>query len=86
MNLWPRKTYLKLVISILTLAVLISGIRIGLAVNVVQQIEVVHSAGLDLGATTTLRILPLFDAWARTNDFQSGHGVSYLNGADYSSG
>jgi len=76
----PRRTGLsKLVLLAFILALTMSGIRMGLAVNIVKQAkEASELKGLALGSTTTLRILPLFDAWARANQFQSGHGVSYL--------
>ena len=32
----------------------------------------------DPGHTTTLSILPLFEAWSQNEPLQSGHGVSYL--------
>jgi len=54
--------------------------RLGLAGVQVAQAAVPHSwlGGREMGSTTSLAILPLYEEAAVDDSFQSGHGVSYL--------
>lgn len=72
-------------ISMITVTMII-GIRYSAAVWQVKNSEatVVQISIADLGSTDSLSIMPLFEAWARSNEFQSGHGVSYLIRTDHS--
>lgn len=72
--------------AIVALSAIFAG-RLAWAHHVVNK-NVVISETFDaskLGSTESLSILPLFEAWASSNEVQSGHGLSYLIETDQAS-
>jgi 7,8-dihydropterin-6-yl-methyl-4-(beta-D-ribofuranosyl)aminobenzene 5'-phosphate synthase len=67
-------------------AFIVAGLLLIVSFRYLHALQVVNSYSQtdydldldDLGYTESLRILPLFEAWARTSDYKSGHGVAYL--------
>lgn len=71
---------IKITAALLIILVAVVSIRYLYAFQVVnsEQVTAYQIDVNDLGSTESLLILPLFEAWARTSDYQSGHGVAYL--------
>lgn len=85
-----RKIFLRIGTGLLALTVIVTAIvvvRLGLATVQVAQAPESKSwqEGDDLGSTTSLTILPLYEEAAYGEEYVSGHGVSYLVRTDEAS-
>lgn len=63
--------------------VMLAGIvlgRLAYAHHIVNKAQTMPETfdAAEIGSTNSLSILPLYEEWASSNAFQSGHGVSYL--------
>ncbi len=75
------KLALKIALIVIFIITVTISVRFAAAVRQVKNAEAAATAiinSADLGSTNSVSIMPLFEAWARSNEFQSGHGVSYL--------
>ncbi len=73
---------------VVTVAVVLSAVVAGRLVwanHEVNKKEVITKTfdASKLGSTDSLSILPLFEAWAGSNEVQTGHGISYLIKTDH---
>jgi 7,8-dihydropterin-6-yl-methyl-4-(beta-D-ribofuranosyl)aminobenzene 5'-phosphate synthase len=76
-----KKNILFLVIPFLILALIVGfAVRHALALHQVSQSNHENSefSLADIGSTVSLSIIPLFEAWSKTDDLSSGHGLAYL--------
>jgi 7,8-dihydropterin-6-yl-methyl-4-(beta-D-ribofuranosyl)aminobenzene 5'-phosphate synthase len=76
-----KNKILFLVIPLMILALIVGfAVRYALALHQVRQSnQAISEFSLaDIGSTDSLSIIPLFEAWSKSDAFSGGHGLSYL--------
>ena len=76
--------FLKVALSVIVLMAAVSAARIDLALRQVKQHSQISQASpVPLASTSHLMIMPVFESWAKSDAFRSGHGVSYVVETDH---